>query len=418
MSAGEQMAEGGKQKAGGVPEGWREVKLGEVGRWRGGGTPSKSNPEFWRDGTIPWVSPKDMKSQFISDAEDYITENAVKNSLTNLVDSGSLLVVTRSGILRHSLPTAITTRSVAINQDIKSLTPSVDNDVVYLANVFWGFEKDLLEKCQKDGTTVESIDFDALKNYSFLLPPLPEQHKIAAILSTWDDALATLGQLLEAKRQQKRGLAEALLTGKTRLKGFSGEWESHPLGLLMPQKPKETAGETEYPILSVTVDGIKPQGDHFNKRVASEKTSDYLVVRRGEIAMSGLNFWMGAIDMQTIEDAGVISPAYKVFRTNPKQLNSDFARHFVRSEKMRQILLDSSIQGASIVRRNLDMQSLKESEVMVPPLPEQKAIASVLSTLDAEIASLEALRGKVQEQKRGLMDELLTGRVRVRVDEA
>ena len=134
--------------------------------------------------------------------------------------------------------------------------------------------------------------------------------------------------------------------------------------------------------------------------------------------MSGLNFWMGAIDMQTIEDAGVISPAYKVFRTNPKKFDYDFARHFIRSEKMRQILLDSSIQGASIVRRNLDMQSLKESEVMVPTVPEQQAIASILSTLDGEIASLERLRGKVQEQKRGLMDELLTGRVRVAVNDA
>ena len=277
--------------------------------------------------------------------------------------------------------------------------------------------KQTVDKVAK-GSTFREISLEQLRKLPIVLPPLPEQRKISTILSTWDDSLATLTNLLAAKRQQKRGLAEALLTGKKRLKGFAGEWESHLLGLLMPQKPKETAGETEYPILSVTVEGIKPQGDHFNKRVASEKTSDYLVVRRGEIAMSGLNFWMGAIDMQTIEDAGVISPAYKVFRTNPKKFNSDFARHFIRSEKMRQILLDSSIQGASIVRRNLDMQSLKESEVMVPTVPEQQAIASILSTLDGEIASLEALKAKVQEQKRGLMDELLTGRVRVAVNDA
>ena len=133
--------------------------------------------------------------------------------------------------------------------------------------------------------------------------------------------------------------------------------------------------------------------------------------------MSGLNFWMGAIGMQSIVDAGVISPAYKVFKINGQLINSNYAMHFVRSETMLSILLESSVQGASIVRRNLNMRALTNALVRLPSLPEQQAIAAFLSTLDSEIASLEALKAKVAEQKRGLMDALLTGRVRVNVED-
>ena len=250
-----------------------------------------------------------------------------------------------------------------------------------------------------------------------ILPPLPEQRRISSILSQWDDSLSVLSRLIDAKRRQKRGLADQLLTGKRRLTGFEDDWSAHPLGFLLLSKPKIRAGGADYPILSVTVDGVKLQGEYFNKRVASENIGDYLVVERGEIAMSGLNFWMGAIGMQSIVDAGVISPAYKVFKINGQLINSNYAMHFVRSETMLSILLESSVQGASIVRRNLNMRALTNALVRLPSLPEQQAIAAFLSTLDSEIASLEALKAKVAEQKRGLMDALLTGRVRVNVED-
>jgi type I restriction enzyme, S subunit len=102
---------------------WPMVPLGDVGRWFGGGTPSKANPKYWTGGTIPWVSPKDMKQPLIDDAQDHITEEAVGESSTNMVEIGSVLVVARSGILQHTLPVAITTRRVALNQDIKAVEP-------------------------------------------------------------------------------------------------------------------------------------------------------------------------------------------------------------------------------------------------------------------------------------------------------
>ena len=90
--------------------------IGDLADIYGGGTPSKSNPDFYT-GTIPWVSPKDMKSWIISDSEDHITEQAVASSATRLLPPSTILIVNRSGILKRTVPIGITTRAVAINQD-------------------------------------------------------------------------------------------------------------------------------------------------------------------------------------------------------------------------------------------------------------------------------------------------------------
>ena len=105
-----------------LPSSWASVKLADIGTWRGGGTPSKANSAFWTNGTIPWVSPKDMKRPKLSTAQDLITEAAVKASATSLIDAGSVLMVTRSGILSHSLPVAVNLVPVALNRHKRKAT--------------------------------------------------------------------------------------------------------------------------------------------------------------------------------------------------------------------------------------------------------------------------------------------------------
>ena len=157
-----------------LPAGWAEVPLGELGDWRGGGTPSKQNSSFWTDGDIPWVSPKDMKLKLISDSEDHITASAVEASATQVVPRHSVLIVTRSGILRHSLPVAVNTREVTINQDLKALSPGKGLDVNFVARQLDARAQNILSECAKSGTTVDSIDFERLKALKFKVAPLAE----------------------------------------------------------------------------------------------------------------------------------------------------------------------------------------------------------------------------------------------------
>ncbi len=167
-----------------LPKGWTQVPLGDLGEWRGGGTPSKGNINFWTNGTIPWVSPKDMKQEFVGDAEDYITENAVANSTAQEIPVDSVLVVTRSGILKHSLPVAVTTKRVTINQDLKAITPFEGVFAEYLMRYLQADAQTILGDCTKAGTTVDSIDFDRLKRYPVKVAPLREQRRIVAKIAS------------------------------------------------------------------------------------------------------------------------------------------------------------------------------------------------------------------------------------------
>jgi type I restriction enzyme S subunit len=155
------------------------VALGDVVEVKGGGTPSKANSAFW-NGDIPWVSPKDMKFWDIEDAEDKITPAAIKGSTTNLVPRSSILIVNRSGILKHTLPVGIARRPVAINQDLKALICGPRSHPEYIAHLIKAAEPIILTWVR--ATTADNFPIENLRLLEIPLPPLDEQRRIAAIL--------------------------------------------------------------------------------------------------------------------------------------------------------------------------------------------------------------------------------------------
>jgi type I restriction enzyme M protein len=159
---------------------WPLVPLGELTRRVSGGTPSKENDAFWQ-GTIPWVSPKDMKQDVLHDTEDHVSEAAVKGSATSLVPADTLLCVVRSGILKHSLPLAITGREMCFNQDIVALIPMDRRlEVNYLYWMLKGRSAEILEKGIKPGVTVQSFHTGFFSQFEIPLPPLEIQKEIVA----------------------------------------------------------------------------------------------------------------------------------------------------------------------------------------------------------------------------------------------
>lgn len=191
-----------------LPNGWCVTTLAEVGSWRGGGTPSKSNSSYWTGGSVPWVSPKDMKSHYIKNAIDYITQKAVQESATQLITEGSILIVTRSGILERTLPVGINTVPVAINQDIKALTPNGVVLPAFMASFLRANEATILRSCSKRGTTVASVDLEKLKAVRVAVPPLNEQNRIVKRIEDLQsrsnrarEALESIPSLIEKLRQ-------------------------------------------------------------------------------------------------------------------------------------------------------------------------------------------------------------------------
>ena len=131
--------------------------------------------------------------------------------------------------------------------------------------------------------------------------------------------------------------------------------------------------------------------------------------------MSGLNFWMGSVDVYLEEYSGLISPAYKVY-TIKKGFDISYIKHFVRSFEFNRVLVGSSILGASIVRRNFDSVAFDNWKLKLPSLEEQQKIAAVLNTADREIELLAEKLDYLKTEKRALMQQLLTGKRRVKVD--
>lgn len=273
-------------------------------------------------------------------------------------------------------------------------------------------------KSSATGTSnsMKNISKEVFLSLKIPLPPLPEQQAIANLLSTWDEAIAKHNQLIAQKEQHKKWLMQKLLTGKKRLKGFEKvKWSFVRFNEIYSQV-KEKAGNRKYIVLSVTKDGIVSQSEYFKKEIASEDTSPYLIMKKGDMVMSGLNFWMGSIDVLTQFDSGIVSPAYRVFEITNNSIDPDFMKFFVRSQIMLEALIGSSVIGASTVRRNLDRETLDEWAFHLPSVEEQTAIAAVLHTADKEIQLLKAKTEKLREQKKGLMQLLLTGKKRLKIN--
>lgn len=142
----------------------------------GGGTPSKHHPEYY-DGTIPWVTPKDMKSKKIMDSIDHISVDAVNNSSAKNVPRNSVLMVIRSGILKHTLPVAVNDVEVTINQDMKAFIPSEKILPLFLCNYFKMIEKDVLSGVR--GVTADNIDFKEFQKRKIIIPPVKLQEEFS-----------------------------------------------------------------------------------------------------------------------------------------------------------------------------------------------------------------------------------------------
>ena len=157
------------------------AKLLSLSYFRTGGTPSTAHPEYW-NGSIPWVSAKDFKTFRFKDSEDHVTELALAESTTCYVNRPAVLMVSRSGILQHTLPVMVTHKPTTINQDIKAFFPDDRVSVDYLGAFFDVFGSRLLPLVCKSGATVQSLNTEQLMDLSIPLPPLPEQRKIVAEL--------------------------------------------------------------------------------------------------------------------------------------------------------------------------------------------------------------------------------------------
>lgn len=202
----------GKTRLPGFSEELEVKKVGEIGeKFVNGGTPSTQKPEYWQ-GNIPWITGADVINQKISDIRRFITTEAVKNSSTNIVERGNLLVVTRTGVGKL----AVAPFDVAISQDITGIYVKKEQVLVEYLFYYFNYNSESL-KSLNQGTSIAGITRETLLSTNVSLPSFLEQKAIVNILTDMDAEIVALEQKREKIRALKQGMMQELLTGKTRL---------------------------------------------------------------------------------------------------------------------------------------------------------------------------------------------------------
>lgn len=399
-----------------LPEDWEVVRLGEIGKIVGGGTPSTKKKEFWK-GAIPWISSSDIDENDVFNISQtrYITQDAIDKSSTKSIEPNSILVVSRVGIGK----VAINQNVLCTSQDIQALTQH-NQDAFFLVYAI----KNLVSLvCRiNQGTSIKGFTKEVLSNLQVPLPPLAEQEKIASVLSTWDIQIQNLQSLITEKQNLKKALCQTLLTAKTRFKGFSEDWQVVRLGDVCKNfggksLEKEVSSSGQYRFISIGNYSI--DGKYFDngQRISLNKNTQEKLLEKNDLVM--------VLNDKT-SDGKIIGSTILIDRDNAyiynqrserlvcsERLEPLFAWCVLNSKKIRKKIFEISQGGTQIY---VNFSSVKNIQIPIPPLTEQKKIAEILSEADNEITLLEQKLESLEIQKKGLMQKLLNGKVRVKYE--
>lgn len=283
-----------------------------------------------------------------------------------------------------------------------------DNKFVYYHTQSYAFRK-RLESQMTGSAGQKRVPADSVAAYKIAVPPLAEQRKIAEVLGVWDEAIEKQARLIEKLALRKRALMQRLLSAKLRLPGFSEPWKIHKLQELFTER-NET-NRTDLPLLSITGDrGVILQTESEKRDTSNDDKSKYKRIAKGDIGYNTMRMWQGRSALSGLE--GIVSPAYTIVVPN-----TDVDGYYMSVLfKQPRLIYDFWTHSQGLVGDTLNCKYRDFGQVHIccPPLAEQKAITEVLTAADREIELAKEKLERLRRQKRGLMQQLLTGKKRVK----
>lgn len=283
-----------------------------------------------------------------------------------------------------------------------------DNKFVYYHTQSYAFRK-RLESQMTGSAGQKRVPADSVAAYKIAVPPLAEQRKIAEVLGVWDEAIEKQARLIEKLALRKRALMQRLLSAKLRLPGFSEPWKTHKLQELFTER-NET-NRTDLPLLSITGDrGVILQTESEKRDTSNDDKSKYKRIAKGDIGYNTMRMWQGRSALSGLE--GIVSPAYTIVVPN-----TDVDGYYMSVLfKQPRLIYDFWTHSQGLVGDTLNCKYRDFGQVHIccPPLAEQKAITEVLTAADREIELAKEKLERLRRQKRGLMQQLLTGKKRVK----
>ncbi len=267
-----------------------------------------------------------------------------------------------------------------------------------------------------ESTGVPQLTAPQIANIQVLFPPLGEQRKIAEVLGVWDEAIEKQARLIEKLALRKRALMQRLLSAKLRLPGFSEPWKEHKIADLFSPINDTNDGQEHIPMTISAKSGFISQKDKFDRVIAGDSLQRYILLKKGDFAYNKGNsnlYEMGCI-YHLNEESALVPFVYICFRSKGS-VNIDFySQFFINHGLDRQLkkIITSGARGDGLL--NVDKKDFFALNVPYPTIEEQTAIAEVLTAADHEIELAKEKLERLRRQKRGLMQQLLTGKKRVK----
>ena len=407
-----------------VPKGWESGVIEDIAKVSSGGTPSRNEKSYWDDGNIPWIRTTEVQNCVLNyeDTQEFITRKGLEGSSAKLVPSGTLLMaMIGQGKTRGQV--ALLNFEATTNQNCATILLKKNNSSEFYFNYLLSKYERIRNWSNSAGQS--NLSGALVKSIPVMIPPFQEQQKIAKILSTWDKAISTTERLIDNSTQQKKALMQQLLTGKKRLlddegNRFEGEWEEVEFGSCIDHKggtalEKYVIDDAKHHFISIGNYSIDGRYIDKGQRIElNDKTKAKLLDKNDLVMVLNDKTKTGDISGSTIlidEDNKYIYNQRSERIICGKDIDVLFLWFLLNSTPVRAEVFGRSQGGTQIY---VNFGALKSIILCLPKKEEQQKIATVLTNADQEIELLEQQLADLQQEKKALMQVLLTGKKRVK----
>ena len=416
-----------------VPKGWTLTTLGKLcdGQLQTGPFGSQLHADEYVESGVSVLMPKDLVGyRANTNGAAKITAARATDLKKHKLEIGDILFSRRGDVSRFALVDEDSVGAICGTGCLKA-KPSKTSEPFFISFFLQlSSVKRWLEQSAV-GQTMPNLNTAILAELPLMAPECKaEQRKIAKILCAWDEAIATTEQLLSNSEQQKKALMQQLLTGKKRLPGFGKPaiggfgrqnlpqgWVYVPISKVATEVSERNTEQADLPVLSCSkYDGFIDSLKYFKKQVFSDDTSNYKVIHRGQFGFPANHVEEGSIGLQEIYEKGIVSPIYVVFSVDESKVDNFFLYKVLKTDHYRQVF--AAATSASVDRRgSLRWKPFSSIKISLPRLEEQQAISQIIRSAEREAQLLALELRQLKKEKKALMQQLLTGKRRVKIEE-
>ena len=374
---------------------WDYSTIGSEFELYSGNTPSRLDKEQFT-GDVNWISSGELKEHYIYDTKEKITEEAASCNNLRLLPIGTF-VIAIYGLEAEGVrgTGSVTQKKSTISQACMAFSSkgAITNEFLYS---WYKKHGNLIGLKYAQGTKQQNLSYDIISQFKISYPSKKEQKKLEDFISLLDERLATQNKIIEKMESLINGIYDKVL------------WQSNKqtsLSEILVERNERTTINNQYQVLSSTAKGLYRQSDYFDKEVASANNIGYKVLRFGDIVLSPQNLWLGNINYNDLFEIGIVSPSYKVFSIR-NCYNPYYVSCFLKTPKALYEYTNASEQGASVVRRNLDINAFMAICFPMPNKILQDKTSERLRKINMKLDIEKQIHERLNVQKQYLLRQM------------